>query len=366
MTVRDSFRSHRSGFTLVELLVVIAIIGTLVGLLLPAVQAAREAANRSSCGNKMKQICLALQNFHDGRKVFPAAVDRYSATATTFNTAASVTSPAGFSWIVHTLPFLEETNLYNILSQNTNRFGRGSVPFAANVLGAGTTHASTTQLPGLLCPSFGGQGVVQMQVGSNYKSILAGSVPYNQIAITNYKGMAGLLTQAKAGSATSSMTDNGVITLRSPKTSNPDTDSLPQFGQPMAAVRDGTSKCVMVTESKEAGNSAWIDGMQTFVVGVADDSGALPTLANNNWVTTGVLSSLGYGPTITAQGRVSMNFGSRGTLGNTAWGPSSDHSGGLVVTGYVDGHNSTTNVDIDPAVWFAICTRDSGESASAE
>ena len=320
----------------------------------------------SSDLNKMKQLCLALQNFHDSRKVYPAAIDRYSATAATFNTNSTATSPGGFSWIVHILPYMEENNLYNILSSNTNRFARGVVPFGPTVLGAGTGHASQTQLPGLVCPSYSGQGVVQMQTGSNFKSALAGVVPYNQIAITNYKAMTGLLTQSKAGSPTSPLTDNGAMPLRSPKTANFDTDNLPQFGRPIAAMRDGTAKTVIVCESREAGNSAWIDGYQTWVAAVSDDSGALPTLVNGVWVTTGVQSALAYGPTVTAQGRRSAILGSRGTLGDTAWGPSSDHSGGLTMVGYVDGHNSTVTSDIDPGVFFAICTADQGEAASAE
>lgn len=102
-------RSRPLGFTLVELLVVIAIIGVLVALLLPAVQAAREAARRMSCGNNFKQLGVAVHNFHDVRGRIPpgGAVDQ----APEFGTHPTGTD-WGSSWFVYILPYMEQNPMY--------------------------------------------------------------------------------------------------------------------------------------------------------------------------------------------------------------------------------------------------------------
>ncbi len=105
-------RLLRTAFTLVELLVVIAIIGILVALLLPAVQAAREAARRMSCGNNMKQLALAMHNYHDTHKKFPAL------GCPGYGTTAAGTNGVWYSWAISTLPFIEQNSLFDgIMSQ---------------------------------------------------------------------------------------------------------------------------------------------------------------------------------------------------------------------------------------------------------
>lgn len=123
-------KCHNRGFTLIELLVVIAIIGILVALLLPAVQQAREAARRTECRNNLKQIGLALHNYHDAFLRFPPGW-----IAVENGAPAPHTGTSGIGWGGMILPYLEQSNLHDLFNPNlsiaateNDAFRESSVP----------------------------------------------------------------------------------------------------------------------------------------------------------------------------------------------------------------------------------------------
>jgi len=136
----------KRGFTLVELLVVIAIIGILVALLLPAIQAAREAARRSQCSNNLKNLALGLHNFHDSKKHFPSGFDKGSWFVPVWG------------WSYHSLPYIEESALHDQLAAGgTDRNRTLAEVFtdaaAKGGLGSPEAKALQTSLAVFRCPS---------------------------------------------------------------------------------------------------------------------------------------------------------------------------------------------------------------------
>lgn len=125
----------QSAFTLVELLVVIAIIGLLVALLLPAVQASREAARRAQCANRLAQLIIATHNYEYSHRVFPAGVVN--------DTGPILTQELGYhmSWVVQLLPYIEEQNAFRAVDFSVGVYAPANAPVRA--------HRVAT----LICPS---------------------------------------------------------------------------------------------------------------------------------------------------------------------------------------------------------------------
>jgi len=157
------FRRKGRAFTLVELLVVIAIIGILVALLLPAVQAAREAARRMSCSNNLKQLALGLHNYHDTFKVFPPAGLGLMSARLSGTTKAELRGLNASGWTM-TLPFFEQGSLKDQYDFNqcasvfkqSDAGDNGSVQMGDPVLTSKNGLVVSTRLKVFNCPSDNG------------------------------------------------------------------------------------------------------------------------------------------------------------------------------------------------------------------
>lgn len=233
MSSSNSARSSRQAFTLIELLVVIAIIAVLIALLLPAVQQAREAARRTECKNKVKQIGLALHNYHDTIGRFP-----YSST-----------QGLGHTWNEFIFPYIDNAPLYNKINFN--------VAAADNATGSPTNFAllNNMKFPYQACPSnpFSG-GTSTVGGGTFYAD---GAATNWSIGIMSYAVMAGpcqlnWTPQADCPQAYPSMC--GLVGTKN-YTNNPSEapGMFAQAGTVSTSIRDvtdGTSNTIMVGERK--------------------------------------------------------------------------------------------------------------------
>ena len=168
-------RSRRRGFTLIELLVVIAIIGVLVGLLLPAVQAAREAGRRIQCTNNLKQVGLAIHNYVSTFGVLPPGKGLcYGTQAGCSGSYPGAAPYARWSALSQLLLYIEQGNLYNSLNFNLppeTPGMAGDIPFMPAYTNAGRENSTSCryQVAGFLCPSdISGGPLAEWPGGNNY------------------------------------------------------------------------------------------------------------------------------------------------------------------------------------------------------
>ena len=227
-SVASQYRRH--GFTLVELLVVITIIGILIALLLPAVQAAREAARRMQCANNFKQAGLAMHNYHSVKNCFPPGLFG--------KVYANPTRYFYFSWSTYTLPYMEFGALYD----NINFGAQGSYYDSTRTPGRlSNQQVSGTKVPAYLCPSdpAGGEGIcVSPPASGKYEP---------QCGASNIAGVADSWSWQETSSNT--------VPLDFPKS-----DGIMGANVPctIADVKDGTSNTLMLGETTGGGQGSYV------------------------------------------------------------------------------------------------------------
>ncbi|MFM7108216.1 MAG: DUF1559 domain-containing protein [Planctomycetaceae bacterium] len=295
----------RGGVTLVELLVVIAVIGLLAGLLLPAVQAVREASRRTACGNNLKQTALGLQLYHDARKRFPPGY------VSQFDASGRDTGP-GWGWAAHVLPFVDQATIHRFID------------FRAPIEAAAAATAREALVPTFLCPADAAPStpfpVGPRDAAGNLTATTCSVAPANHVA--------------SFGVGEPGIDGDGVFYR----------DSDVRMGD----VTDGTSRTLMVGErSFRDAASTWV-GAVTNANQSTDPASRLSLQINN--ASCFVLGHTGESYDGPAGATEINNF-------------SSPHVGGCTFA-FVDGHVAFLGSSVDYTTYKALSTRAKGESVS--
>jgi len=331
--LEDAHSKDVRGFTLVELLVVIAIIAVLIGLLLPAVQSAREAARRSSCTNNLKQLGLGLHGHLDARKHFPPGALAYLNNGTLVSPTGSepgrTAVTGGWGWGTLILPYIEQVELFDRLGPNGPNFP------------ATPTDATRTAVGAFLCPSevgpvlhsafpLGGNGSNDGHAKSSYSAVAGSSTPVeyrgHDVLAAERRGMFGYNSKVRDGD-----------------------------------VSDGLSKTLMLVErfwdggdSERRRGAVWVGRAP----GGANDSGnkysTMVRVENHaNWVVNGLNNNAAASSHLAGAGGVGSGAGDSGSVVRGGFGTN------VVMA---DGSVRMVSENVDGAVWQLLGQRADGQS----
>jgi prepilin-type N-terminal cleavage/methylation domain-containing protein len=342
--------SKKHGFTLVELLVVIAIIGVLVGMLLPAVQSAREASRRTSCGNGLKQAGIGMHSYADARAgLFPWANYRNngggSVNMGSSDHAAVLNFGTGWGWPAQILPYCEGSDVYSRFPKGLS-VGRNDYASDPNWTAAVDGDIrDKTKIPWMRCPSFTGDHPL---IAKNAMSGFDFAGHRTQMSRVSYKANVGAVSTANGYDDRSKY--GGAIGAKN-------RTGFKQF-------LDGTSKTIMLVES--AHNPVFYWGQFCWVVpGMnAEYSEAAntwtPKNASDPVAELGTLRSADFNPVAGTGSPAGYDIAQDHFIS----GASSEHAGEQFGVLMSDGSVRFLPYATDKNVYVSICTRSNGEPVS--
>lgn len=402
--------SERHAITLIEVLVIILIVGCLVALLLPSLRVSREGARRNQCLNNIKQLSIALQNYHDTQKSLPMAstsplvsgdgIQQYGAIGTPSPSAESPTNWTagqqgdGYSWIAQCLPFMEESALYEKMTSAQDapiaRYGKlADAAFAPSsnrdlqaTGSAGNPFFWSVKISTFVCPSFPGEeDVAAFGNIPSTAGLKVATGNYVALAATHYRSNP--KNHLESGLPTAAGANAGGVDCATgvPYCGN---GGLPfpgmvggkvqKTGRTIKSFSAGADCTVIITESREETLTSWYSGFASYVVAaMPPPNGATPG---------GVQYAPGQGLLWSCRDipncDVALNKGS--TKGDVAqyyqptsphgggariWGPSSRHPG-VVIHGYADAHAEAINDNIDKDFYIHLVLLSGREVIRAE